>query len=120
MDGSAALALYREEKARALQERRISHAQLMAEAKEAFAKMLADGARREDGGGEGCSGQEGLVAQGSRCGKARESGADEGGRGKKGNGFNQEARTGAGKATGCAQQVDEAAIVIQARCARVA
>ena len=42
MDGSAALTLYRQEKERALQERRISHAQLMAEAKEAFAKMLAD------------------------------------------------------------------------------
>ena len=50
MDGSAALALYREEKARALQERRISHAQLMAEAKEAFAKMLADAQLARKGG----------------------------------------------------------------------
>jgi hypothetical protein len=42
MDGSTALSIYREEKARAMQERRISHAHLMAEAKEAFAKILAD------------------------------------------------------------------------------
>jgi len=32
MDGSTALSIYRAEKARALQERRISHAQLMTEA----------------------------------------------------------------------------------------
>src|SRR6185295_2779026 len=50
MDGSAALSLYREEKARALQERRISHAQLMTEAKEAFAKMLADAQLARKGG----------------------------------------------------------------------
>ena len=50
MDGSAALALYRQEKERALQERRISHAQLMAEAKEAFAKMLADAQLARKGG----------------------------------------------------------------------
>src|SRR5881392_2251524 len=50
MDGSSALSLYREEKARALQERRISHAQLMAEAKEAFAKMLADAQLARKGG----------------------------------------------------------------------
>ncbi|HEY9225954.1 MAG TPA: hypothetical protein VIP11_04860, partial [Gemmatimonadaceae bacterium] len=50
MDGSTALSLYREEKARALQERRISHAQLMAEAKEAFAKMLADAQLARKGG----------------------------------------------------------------------
>src|SRR5881397_2449629 len=50
MDGSAALTLYRQEKERALQERRISHAQLMAEAKEAFAKMLADAQLARKGG----------------------------------------------------------------------
>ena len=50
MDGSTALTIYREEKARALQERRISHAQLMAEAKEAFAKMLADAQLARKGG----------------------------------------------------------------------
>src|SRR4051812_3261373 len=50
MDGSTAQSLYREEKARALQERRISHAQLMAEAKEAFAKMLADAQLARKGG----------------------------------------------------------------------
>jgi hypothetical protein len=50
MDGSAALSLYRQEKERALQERRISHAQLMAEAKEAFAKMLADAQLARKGG----------------------------------------------------------------------
>src|SRR3954468_21590920 len=50
MDGSTALSIYREEKARALQERRISHAQLMAEAKEAFAKMLADAQLARKGG----------------------------------------------------------------------
>lgn len=50
MDGTTAQSLYREEKARALQERRISHAQLMAEAKEAFAKMLADAQLARKGG----------------------------------------------------------------------
>src|SRR4051812_46981844 len=50
MDGSTAQSLYREEKARALQERRISHAQLMTEAKEAFAKMLADAQLARKGG----------------------------------------------------------------------
>jgi len=49
IDGSAQ-ALYRAEKARALQERRISHAQLMAEAKEAFNKMLADAQLARKGG----------------------------------------------------------------------
>src|SRR3954447_18752003 len=50
MDGATAQSLYREEKARALQERRISHAQLMTEAKEAFAKMLADAQLARKGG----------------------------------------------------------------------
>jgi hypothetical protein len=50
MDGSSAQSLYREEKARALQERRLSHAQLMSEAKEAFAKMLADAQLARKGG----------------------------------------------------------------------
>src|ERR1700709_1891061 len=50
MDGSTALTIYREEKARAMQERRISHAQLMTEAKEAFAKMLADAQLARKGG----------------------------------------------------------------------
>src|SRR5437667_9288807 len=50
MDGSTALSIYREEKARALHERRISHAQLMTEAKEAFAKMLADAQLARKGG----------------------------------------------------------------------
>src|SRR4051812_15713518 len=50
MDGTTALTLYRQEKERALQERRISHAQLMAEAKEAFAKMLADAQLARKGG----------------------------------------------------------------------
>ena len=50
MDGSSAQSLYRAEKARALQERRISHTQLMAEAKEAFAKMLADAQLARKGG----------------------------------------------------------------------
>src|SRR5258705_11709508 len=50
MDGTTAQTLYREEKAPALQERRISHAQLMAEAKEAFAKMLADAQLARKGG----------------------------------------------------------------------
>src|SRR5579864_7365847 len=48
-DGSAQ-SIYRAEKARALQERRISHAQLMTEAKEAFAKMLADAQLARKGG----------------------------------------------------------------------
>jgi hypothetical protein len=50
MDGSAAQAIYRAEKARAQQERRMSHAQLMAEAKEAFNKMLADAQLARKGG----------------------------------------------------------------------
>ena len=50
MDGSAAQSIYRAEKARAMQERRISHAQLMAEAKEAFNKMLADAQLARKGG----------------------------------------------------------------------
>ncbi len=50
MDGSSAQSLYREEKAKALQERRLSHAQLMTEAKEAFAKMLADAQLARKGG----------------------------------------------------------------------
>src|SRR6059058_1654079 len=50
MDGTTAQSLYREEKARAMQERRISHAQLMTEAKEAFAKMLADAQLARKGG----------------------------------------------------------------------
>ena len=45
MDGSAALALYREEKERALQERRISHAQLMAEAAGKVQPISAEMAR---------------------------------------------------------------------------
>lgn len=50
MDGSVAQSIYRAEKARAMQERRISHAQLMAEAKEAFNKMLADAQLARKGG----------------------------------------------------------------------
>jgi hypothetical protein len=50
MDGSSAQAIYRAEKARAQQERRMSHAQLMAEAKEAFNKMLADAQLARKGG----------------------------------------------------------------------
>src|SRR5437870_8458415 len=50
MDDPSPQSIYREEKARALQERRISHAQLMAEAKEAFAKMLADAQLARKGG----------------------------------------------------------------------
>lgn len=50
MDSSTALSIYRQEKERALQERRISHSQLMAEAKEAFAKMLADAQLARKGG----------------------------------------------------------------------
>lgn len=50
MDGSSAQSIYRAEKARAMQERRMSHAQLMAEAKEAFAKMLADAQLARKGG----------------------------------------------------------------------
>ena len=50
MDGSVAQSIYRAEKARAMQERRMSHAQLMAEAKEAFNKMLADAQLARKGG----------------------------------------------------------------------
>ena len=50
MDSSTALSIYRQEKERALPERRISHSQLMAEAKEAFAKMLADAQLARKGG----------------------------------------------------------------------
>src|SRR5215831_1634199 len=50
MDSSTALSIYRQEKERALAERRISHSQLMAEAKEAFAKMLADAQLARKGG----------------------------------------------------------------------
>src|SRR5579872_3330773 len=42
--------IYRAEKAKALRERRISHVQLMAEAQEAFKKMLADAAIARKGG----------------------------------------------------------------------
>ena len=42
MDATTALAIYRAEKDKALRERRVSHVQLMAEAQEAFKKMLAD------------------------------------------------------------------------------
>ena len=42
MDGSSALTLYREEKARALQERRISHAQLMTEANNGYIDTTAE------------------------------------------------------------------------------
>src|SRR5437868_11042874 len=50
MDGSLAQSIYREEKARAMQERRLSHTQLMAEAKEAFNKLLADAQLARKGG----------------------------------------------------------------------
>ena len=40
MDATTALAIYRAEKDKALRERRVSHVQLMAEAQEAFRKML--------------------------------------------------------------------------------
>lgn len=50
MDSSTALSIYRQEKERALAERRISHSQLMTEAKEAFAKMLADAQLARKGG----------------------------------------------------------------------
>src|ERR1051325_10579284 len=50
MDGSAAQSIYRLEKERAMQERRLSHTQLMAEAKEAFNKLLADAQLARKGG----------------------------------------------------------------------
>src|SRR3954462_8564420 len=50
MDGSAAQSIYRLEKERAMQERRLSHSALMAEAKEAFAKLLADAQLARKGG----------------------------------------------------------------------
>ena len=50
MDSSTALSIYRQEKERALAERRISHSQLMQEAKDAFAKMLADTQLARKGG----------------------------------------------------------------------
>ena len=50
MDGSAAQSIYRLEKERAMQERRLSHTLLMAEAKEAFAKLLADAQLARKGG----------------------------------------------------------------------
>jgi hypothetical protein len=50
MDGSAAQSIYRQEKERAMQERRLSHSALMAEAKEAFNKLLADAQLARKGG----------------------------------------------------------------------
>src|SRR3954466_10488186 len=50
MDGSAAQSIYRLEKERAMQERRLSHSALMAEAKEAFNKLLADAQLARKGG----------------------------------------------------------------------
>ena len=50
MDGSAAQSIYRLEKERAMAERRLSHTALMAEAKEAFAKLLADAQLARKGG----------------------------------------------------------------------
>ncbi len=50
MDSSSPQAVYRAEKAKALRERRISHVQLMAEAQEAFKKLLADAAIARKGG----------------------------------------------------------------------
>lgn len=50
VDSPTAQSIYRQEKERALAERRISHSQLMAEAKEAFAKMLADAQLARKGG----------------------------------------------------------------------
>src|SRR5450759_214082 len=50
MDGSAAQSIYRLEKERAMLERRLSHTQLMAEAKEAFNKLLADAQLARKGG----------------------------------------------------------------------
>lgn len=50
MDGSAAQNIYRLEKERAMQERRLSHTALMAEAKEAFNKLLADAQLARKGG----------------------------------------------------------------------
>src|SRR3954464_13060650 len=50
MDGSAAQSIYRLEKERAMQERRLSHTALMAGAKEAFNKLLADAQLARKGG----------------------------------------------------------------------
>ncbi len=50
MDSSTPESVYRAEKAKALRDRRISHVQLMAEAKEAFRKLLADAAIARKGG----------------------------------------------------------------------
>jgi hypothetical protein len=50
MDATTALAIYRAEKDKALRERRVSHVQLMAEAQEAFRKMLADAQLARKGG----------------------------------------------------------------------
>jgi len=50
MDATTALAIYRAEKDKALRERRVSHVQLMAEAQEAFKKMLADAQLARKGG----------------------------------------------------------------------
>jgi hypothetical protein len=47
---SSAQAVYRAEKDKALRERRLSHLQLMAEAQEAFRKMLADAQLARKGG----------------------------------------------------------------------
>src|SRR5258708_2436896 len=71
MDGSTALSIYREEKARALQERRISHAQLMAEAKEAFAKMLADAQLARKGGRPRTNPQAAPAAASAAAAKAK-------------------------------------------------
>ncbi|HWC55680.1 MAG TPA: hypothetical protein VG434_01785 [Sphingomicrobium sp.] len=50
MDATTAQAIYRAEKDKALRERRVSHVQLMAEAQEAFRKMLADAQLARKGG----------------------------------------------------------------------
>ena len=50
MDATSALAIYRAEKDKALRERRVSHVQLMAEAQDAFRKMLADAQLARKGG----------------------------------------------------------------------
>ncbi len=50
MDTLTPQAIYRAEKDKALRERRISHVQLMAEAQEAFRKLLADAAIARKGG----------------------------------------------------------------------
>src|SRR3954470_13248990 len=50
MDATTALAIYRAEKDKALRERRVSHVQLMAEAQDAFRKMLADAQLARKGG----------------------------------------------------------------------